>query len=84
MQTYASECAEGRYDILMKGDALYWRSTKGIEYLMVPLTGDLFGFTDSDRYRVEILRDDMGVVTGFRLLTRGGEPGTIRARTNDN
>jgi hypothetical protein len=83
MQACTGEYADGRYAILVKDDALYWRYTDGTEYLMVPLAGDLFGFTDTDRHRVKIVRDDRGVVTGFRLLIRGGEPGPVRPRTSD-
>ncbi len=83
MRTYTGQFANGQYAILAKDDALYWRYVDSTEYVLVPLSTDLFGFDDTDRYRVAIVRDGKGVVTGFRLLTRGGEPGPIRERTGD-
>ncbi|HUV29827.1 MAG TPA: S41 family peptidase [Acidobacteriota bacterium] len=83
MPAYTGEFADGQYVILIKDDALYWRYVDGTEFILVPLTTDLFGFDDTDDYRVEIIRDGKGVVTGFRLLIRGGEAGPIRPRTGD-
>jgi hypothetical protein len=83
MRACTGEYADGRYAILIRDDALYWRYVDGTEYILIPLSTDLFGFDDTDRYRVAIVRDGTGVVTGFRLLVRGGEPGPVRERTRD-
>jgi C-terminal processing protease CtpA/Prc len=83
MQTYTGEFDNGRYAILIKDDALYWRYVDGTEYVLLPLARDLFGFDDTDDYRIEIVRQDGGVLTGFRLLTRGSEGGPIRSKTGD-
>jgi hypothetical protein len=82
-QTYTGEYADGRYAILIRDDALYWRYVDGSEYILIPLSIDVFGFDDTDDFRVAIVRDDKGQVTGFRLLARGDEPGPIRERTGD-
>ena len=83
MRACTGEFADGRYAILIKDNALYWRYVDGTEYILIPLSTDLFGFDDTDHYRVAIVRDDKGVITGFRLLIRGEEPGPIRERTGD-
>ena len=83
MPAYTGQFADGRYAILIKDDALYWRYVDGTEFIMLPFTRDLFGFDDTDDYRLEIIRDDKGAVTGFRLLVRGSEPGSVRPRTGD-
>ncbi len=83
MLTYTGEFADGRYAILVKEDALFWRYVDGTEFVMIPFSADLFGFDDTDDYRLAIVRDDKGVVTGFRLLVKGSEPGSIQERTGD-
>jgi len=83
MLTYTGEYAEGKYAILVRDNALFWRYVDGSEFLMIPFTEDLFGFDDTDDYRLAIIRDDSGTVTGFRLLVKGREPGSIRERTGD-
>lgn len=83
MRACTGEYVKGRYAILIKENALYWRYVDGTEYILIPLATDLFGFDDTDRYRVAIVRNDNGAVNGFRLLTRGGVPGPIRERTGN-
>lgn len=83
MLTYTGEFSGGSYSILVKDDALFWRYKGGVEYVLRPLTADLFGFEDTDDYRLAIIRDDNGVVTGFRLLQKGTEPRPIHERTGD-
>jgi hypothetical protein len=83
MQTYTGEFAGGRYAILTRENNLLMRYSDGVEYVLVPLSEDLFGFEDTDDYRVEFVRDDNGMVSGFRILALGKEPGPIRERTGD-
>jgi hypothetical protein len=83
MLTYTGEFSGGRYGILVKNDALYWRYVDGTLFILLPLTEDLFGFDDTDDYRLEIIRGDNGAVTGFRLLEKCGEPGPIREKTGE-
>jgi hypothetical protein len=82
MQTYTGEYAGGRA-ILVKDGVLFWRDVDGTKSKMIPFSEDLFGFDDTDEYRLAIVRDDNGLVTGFRLLVRGSDPGPIRERTGD-
>jgi C-terminal processing protease CtpA/Prc len=82
MLTYTGEYA-GERAILVKNGALYWRYVDGTESKMIAYTENLFGFDDTDEYRLAIIRDDNGLVTGFRLLVQGSAPGQIRERTGD-
>lgn len=82
MLTYTGEY-DGERAILVKNGVLYWRYVDGTESKMIPFTEDLFGFDDTDEYRLAIVRDDNGLVTGFRLLVRGSAPGQIRERIGD-
>lgn len=82
-QTYTGEFAGGRYAILLKNGSLYWRYVDGSELKLIPYSEDLFGFVDDDEYRLAIIRDGRGGVSGFRLLVRGSDPGPIRDRTGD-
>ena len=83
METYTGEYDDGQRAILIKDHALYWRYVDGTEYIMIPLTRDLFGFDDTDYYRIGIVRDDSGNVTGHRILARDGDVGSIKKRTGD-
>ena len=82
MQAYTGSYA-GERAILIKNGALYWRYVDGNESRMIPFTEDLFGFDDTDDYRLAIVRDDNGQITGFRLLVRGSPPGQVRERIGD-
>jgi hypothetical protein len=82
MLTYTGEFAGGR-SILVKDGVLFWRDVDGTKYVLIPFSEDLFGFDDTDEYRLAIVRDDNGLVTGFRLLVQGGDPGPIRERIGD-
>jgi hypothetical protein len=83
MKAYTGQFSDGRYAILLKDKNLYMLYSDGSEYLMVPYTKNLFGFDDTDFYRLEIIRDDDGTIIGARLLIKGREPGEIRPRTGD-
>ncbi len=83
MLTYTGEYAGGRYAILVKDSTLRWRYPDGTLFVLIPYSEDLFGFDDTDDYRLAIVRDSSGAVTGFRLLVKGSEPGPIRERTGD-
>lgn len=83
MLTYTGEYADGRYAVTVKSGALYWCYTDGTDFILLPVSADLFGFDDTDDYRVAFIRDHQGNVTGFRLLVKGGEPGPVRERTGD-
>jgi hypothetical protein len=83
MITYTGEFADGHYAILVKDGTMFWRYVDGTEFKLIPFSEDLFGFEDTDEYRLAIVRDDNGLVTGFRLLVQGSDPGPIREKTGD-
>jgi hypothetical protein len=82
MQTYTGEY-DGERAILVRDGFLLWRYMDGTESKMIPITEDLFGFDDTDDYRLAIVRDDNRHITGFRLLVRGSAPGQIRKKIGD-
>jgi len=71
----------GRYAILVKQGQLYWRYSDGTDFILIPITSDLFGFDDTEDIRVEIERKSDGDVDGFRLLYRDGTEGKLRPRS---
>jgi hypothetical protein len=82
MQTYTGKY-DGERAILIRNGCLFWRYVDGNESKMIPFTKDLFGFDDSDDYRLAIVRNNNGTVTGFRLLVQGNAPGQIREKIGD-
>ena len=82
-EQYTGEYADGRYAILVKDGRLFWRYSNGTEYILIPITSDLFGFEDDDDYRIKIVRDDDNSVTGFQILDRYGDDSTVKPRTGD-
>jgi hypothetical protein len=83
MQECAGLYGDGRFSIQLKGDHLSWTNSNGTEYVLVPLARDLFGFEDGDDYRLQVIRDERGAVTGYRLLERDGAAHPIRTRSGD-
>jgi hypothetical protein len=74
---------DGRYEFRVEDAKLIWTSSDGTDYGLVPLARDIFGFDDGDDdYRLRILRDGTGGVSGFRLLSMQGEH-SIHPRTGD-
>ncbi|MCP4581173.1 MAG: S41 family peptidase [candidate division Zixibacteria bacterium] len=83
LQEYTGVYAEGRYGILIKEGRLFWRYTDGNDYVLIPITKDLFGFDDTNDVRIQIVRDKSGDVSGFRLVYRDDHKGSVRTRTGD-
>ncbi|UCC78879.1 MAG: S41 family peptidase [Candidatus Zixiibacteriota bacterium] len=81
MQKYTG--TYGRYAILVKGEQLYWRYHDGTDFILIPLTPDLFAFDDTDDIRVSIIRNNDGDVNGFQMVYRDGSEGPERPRTGD-
>jgi hypothetical protein len=73
----------GRYAILTKDGQLYWRYSDGTDYILIPITPDLFGFDDTDDIRVKIVRNASGDVNGFQLVYRDGGEGSVKSRTGE-
>jgi len=83
MAVYTGQYAGGTYAIHIKDSRLYWRYSDGVDYVLIPLTADLFGFDDTDDVRLQIVRDASGKVNGFRLVYRDDGDGPVRVRTGD-
>jgi len=73
----------GRYAILVKQGQLYWRYADGTDYILIPMTSDLFGFDDTEDIRLKIERKSDGEIDGFRLLYRDGSEGKLRPRSGE-
>lgn len=73
----------GRYAILVKEGQLYWRYSDGTDYILIPITSDLFGFDDTEDIRLKVVINRDGIVDGFRLLYRDGTEGKLRPRSGE-
>ncbi|UCE66107.1 MAG: S41 family peptidase [Candidatus Zixiibacteriota bacterium] len=72
-----------RYAILIKEGQLYWRYLDGTDYILIPITVDLFAFDDTEDIRLNIVRNENGDVHGFRLVYRDGSEGSVKPRTGE-
>jgi len=73
----------GRYAILVKWGQLYWRYSDGTDYILIPITSDLFGFDDTEDIRLKMMRNDDGEINGFRLVFKDGTEGSVKSRTGE-
>ena len=54
-----------------------------IDYVLLPLTEDLFAFDDTDDLRFRIIRAQDGAVSGYQLVYQNGETGGIKPKTGE-
>jgi hypothetical protein len=83
MVEYTGLYQDGEFGIHVKDGVLQWRDGDGDDYALVPLSRDLFGFDDTDDYRIAIVRDSRKQVSGYHFLTRDGRPHPVRTRSGD-
>ena len=78
---YAGEYEELRF--LVKDNTLYWHQGKNEEFVLIPLSRDLFTFDDSDDYVVKFIRNKKGIISGYQLLIKGRDENTIHDKIED-
>jgi hypothetical protein len=83
MEEYTGLYTDGKFAIHVIDGALHWRNDDGNDYILIPLARDLFGFDDTDFYRISFIRDGRNEITGYRFLTRDGRDHPVRLRSGN-
>ena len=81
MMDYAGEY--GKLKIIFKDGFIFWHQAVNAELLLLPITKDLFTFTDSYDYLVKFVRDKMNNVNGYQLLVKGSSDGKVHNKKMD-
>jgi hypothetical protein len=81
LSKYTGDYGNGEYGIVIKEGQLYWRYSAEVDYVLLPLTADLFGFNDTEDQRFQFLRDDAGQVSGFHLVNKNSDIGNVWPKT---
>jgi hypothetical protein len=83
MLAYTGIYNSGRNSIFIRDGQLFWKYRPQIDYVLLPITEDLFAFDDTDDLRFLITRDGDGTVSGYQLVYKNGETGSVKARSGD-
>jgi hypothetical protein len=83
LNKYTGAYSDGRYGIFVREGEFLFRHADGNDYVMIPITEDLFGFEEIDFVRMKIIRDDSKNVSGFKFVYRNGNEGSVNNRTGD-
>jgi len=62
----------GNATIVYQNDRLFYHSSSGTEYELVPMTTTVFAFADDDEARIEFLTDPGGDVTELQIVLYDG------------
>ena len=80
---YTGKYYDEKYSIYVKEGNLCRVYPDGTEEILLPLLKDVFGFTDTEYYRFQIVRDDDKKVIGYKIINMWGTDFPVRLRTGD-
>ena len=83
MVEYTGKYYDEKYSIYVKEGNLCRVYPDGTEEILLPLLKDVFGFTDTEYYRFQIVRDDDKKVIGYKIINMWGTDFPVRLRTGD-
>ena len=68
MAAYTGLYDDGRYSIFIDQNQLFWKYRPDVDFVVLPITEDLFAFDDTDDLRFNIIKNEAGAVAGFQLV----------------